>query len=648
MRLKRAKLVRPIIILLLMNVAALAVSQLKPVYADSSSGLDGVGEGLICGGQVCSAHCGDQFCAVQSLSTTKSDDAIVLVAQCGFVSCNDTISSITDSSGLSFAQRLSYSPNDALWEFTTIAPSPLTGDRINVTYSGDYGLHIQVIAVAGVDPSAIFDPDPSIPATASCATTTQNGIHYDPCSLSIQTSASDFVVAVVSINDAGACTIPSGFTDIVGGGHFELDYQIASAPGEVAYDCSNTDSMSLVMDAIAVSGTPTVYQPHAPIIINGDSGFTSSNGVTGGSGTSSDPYVIDNWYINGGGWQNGIDIRNTDAFFVIQNVYLHSIPNSYNSPVGVAFSNVTNGVLIDSRIEGFQEGISNSPSGVFITSSNLYISGNSVTGSGTAIFLRAPTNVEVSANYVSSDPNSPSNGLKVLYGYNVWVEQNTFLNLGTAIGFFRSTSFLISENQVQGSGQTGISIDSSNDFQVTYNQVSDTSGTGDGGPGVGVRVSNSGGDGLVVSNNTIMRNDVGISIESSRDVYVSGNTIGGNGVGVIAPGPYMTQSGDIAIVQNEISNNGKGVILHFTFDSVVYHNNFDNNYVQAIDTNSTSNSWDNGYPSGGNFWSDYGGVDNCSGPNQDMCPSPDGIGDTPYVFRDNQDNYPLMNPYSGQ
>jgi len=41
-------------------------------------------------------------------------------------------------------------------------------------------------------------------------------------------------------------------------------------------------------------------------------------------------------------------------------------------------------------------------------------------------------------------------------------------------------------------------------------------------------------------------------------------------------------------------------------------------------------------------------VDNCSGPNQDVCPSPDGIGDTPYMFSYNQDNYPLMNPYSGQ
>src|SRR5439155_1625322 len=53
--------------------------------------------------------------------------------------------------------------------------------------------------------------------------------------------------------------------------------------------------------------------------------------------------------------------------------------------------------------------------------------------------------------------------------------------------------------------------------------------------------------------------------------------------------------------------------------------------------------WDDGYPSGGNFWSDYTGVDNCSGPNQDVCPDPDVIGDTPYTIdANNSDRYPLI------
>jgi len=86
--------------------------------------------------------------------------------------------------------------------------------------------------------------------------------------------------------------------------------------------------------------------------------------------------------------------------------------------------------------------------------------------------------------------------------------------------------------------------------------------------------------------------------------------------------------------------------LNSTFGILAYHNNFYGNAVQASDYNSTDNAWDNGYPIGGNFWSDYTATDTCSGPNQDVCSGPDGIADTPYVFNYNRDNYPLMQPYS--
>lgn len=51
--------------------------------------------------------------------------------------------------------------------------------------------------------------------------------------------------------------------------------------------------------------------------------------------------------------------------------------------------------------------------------------------------------------------------------------------------------------------------------------------------------------------------------------------------------------------------------------------------------NSSTVSWDDGYPSGGNYWSDYDGVDLDN----------DGIGDTPYwVTGFAKDDYPLMKP----
>jgi hypothetical protein len=58
------------------------------------------------------------------------------------------------------------------------------------------------------------------------------------------------------------------------------------------------------------------------------------------------------------------------------------------------------------------------------------------------------------------------------------------------------------------------------------------------------------------------------------------------------------------------------------------------------------NVWDDGYPSGGNYWSDYTGVDLYSGPYQNETSS-DGIGDTPYdIDENNVDHYPLMKPWT--
>src|SRR5438094_9622844 len=66
------------------------------------------------------------------------------------------------------------------------------------------------------------------------------------------------------------------------------------------------------------------YTQHEPIVIDGDSGFTSANGVTGGSGTASNPYIIDGWNISSSGCCSsvpGISINNTSAYCVIRIVY---------------------------------------------------------------------------------------------------------------------------------------------------------------------------------------------------------------------------------------------------------------------------------------------------------------------------------------
>lgn len=89
--------------------------------------------------------------------------------------------------------------------------------------------------------------------------------------------------------------------------------------------------------------------PHDPIVITSNSGFTTSNGVTGGSGTSSSPYIISGWEITSG--DTCITISNTTAYFTVQGVSCHN-PSAVGATIqtGFSFSNVSNGTVSSNKI----------------------------------------------------------------------------------------------------------------------------------------------------------------------------------------------------------------------------------------------------------------------------------------------------------
>jgi len=103
-------------------------------------------------------------------------------------------------------------------------------------------------------------------------------------------------------------------------------------------------------------------------------------------------------------------------------------------------------------------------------------------------------------------------------------------------------------------------------------------------------------------------------------------------------GIYLYSSFYNTISGNIIMANHYGIDLSWSSNNIIYLNDFiDNTQHAYIGTSGYANFWDDGYPSGGNYWSDYTGVD----------ADGDGIGDTPYVIdADNQDRYPLMNPWT--
>jgi parallel beta-helix repeat protein len=142
----------------------------------------------------------------------------------------------------------------------------------------------------------------------------------------------------------------------------------------------------------------------------------------------------------------------------------------------------------------------------------------------------------------------------------------------------------------------------------------------------------------LITENNLASNRVGIELYSS-----SNNTITNNNATNGLYGIVNSDSPNNLLLTNKAANNQYGIKFSNSSNNLIHSNIFTNNTVPVISSEST-NVWDNGYPSGGNYWSNYTGVDLKSGPNQNQLGS-DGIGDTPYIIdTNNQDRYPSMNP----
>jgi len=140
--------------------------------------------------------------------------------------------------------------------------------------------------------------------------------------------------------------------------------------------------------------------------------------------------------------------------------------------------------------------------------------------------------------------------------------------------------------------------------------------------------------------NNLTDNYNGMIANNCSDISISGNNITNGTCGI-----WLMRSSNNRVNGNTLESNDVGISLTTSFsNNIIYHNNFINNGLQFVPSDH-ANVLDDGYPSGGNYWTDYKGVDVKSGPNQDTLGS-DWIGDTPYVIdTNNKDRYPLMNAW---
>ena len=205
------------------------------------------------------------------------------------------------------------------------------------------------------------------------------------------------------------------------------------------------------------------------------------------------------------------------------------------------------------------------------------------------------------------------------------VENLNLSNTAAGVQLWRTSYTTIAGNNITNNRYEGIRLRESSNNSIVGNNI-----TGNNGYGIFLHGSS--------NHNSIAGNNIadcryGIFLEDSSNNSISQNNITASSFSNF--GIELAYSSNNSIVENSITNNSHGIVLDEASDNRFYHNNFmDNN--QQVSSDGYANVWDNGYPSGGNYWGDYNGVD----------ANHDGIGDTPYVIdASNADNYPLVSQY---
>lgn len=220
--------------------------------------------------------------------------------------------------------------------------------------------------------------------------------------------------------------------------------------------------------------------------------------------------------------------------------------------------------------------------------------------------------------------------------------------------------FSVSNNMI-GSGDDGIRFDDYNVLYIGYDMNDNASMTmgniefennviGTGGTGIWINCSGFGDDRnddstftmdeFLIKGNFIEIAWTGLYLYGVNESIIQDNVVDGCPYGAV-----LINSSNNTVYRNLIRDAMEyGITLTNSTNNTIYYNDFLYNVVQAFDNMNTS-AWNYTYPTGGNYWSDYTGDDDYSGPGQNLSGS-DGIGDTPYNITGNttpnMDHYPLM------
>jgi len=316
----------------------------------------------------------------------------------------------------------------------------------------------------------------------------------------------------------------------------------------------------IILMATAISALVSIpkvvwaYTPRDPIDIDGNGDFTSANGVAGGSGVQLDPYVIENWDINTSN-KDGIRMRNTDAWFVIRDSYIHSIETNF---VAILLQNVSNGFIQNVDVHGFWQGIQ------FESSSNIAVAECTASSHEIGIVSHFSTEVVIDHNNVYGNVI----GIILTGSTKALVAANQASNNTHGIYILISSNATLAANNATSNLQIGIFAIQSSDLRIVGNNVSSNSHTG-------------------------------VLVQTSTDVTVEANNASFCGRDGILIG---LSSSNVTVRANYVSGNPTGIDIDRSVGNIVHHNVIRDNARQASDNMGSENLWDFGYPDGGNWW----------------------------------------------
>jgi len=304
-----------------------------------------------------------------------------------------------------------------------------------------------------------------------------------------------------------------------------------------------------------------------------------------------------------------------------------------------------------------------------------------IDGDGTGIVVRITAdNTVISGFTIQNSGAWPNSGINLYHTQNSSVYWSNMLHNYYGIRLEYSFKCSIFDNNISDNVEAGIRIDSSDNNTISHNTIAHNNFGISQWPSLnnvieGNIIKNNtkegiwlGGSGNIITRNAVIKNTRGMNIHGDHNTIYRNDVSNNTEIAILLPAACNNTISDNNIERNQwgillgqwegvnstyntitgnniANNNFAGIGMDHAFNNRIYHNNIINNARQAWISNSSDNVWDNGYPSGGNYWSDYTGIDIYSGPYQNETGS-DGILDDPYIIdANNTDRYPLSKPY---